>query len=206
MPKKTFYHLSLEKREKVEKALEKEFGKTSFEKASISKIIEEAKIPRGSFYQYFENKEDAIKYIIRKYILLEKEAMKKILIETEGNIFEASLKIFDSMIADIHEQPKINLYKNIMQELKKNNINLFHTIEENIEMEEINQFVDLSILNIEEKKEFKYIMKIISTVTRTASINACSGNMSVEEARNELEEQIRILKRGMAKSEVKTFN
>ena len=132
--------------------------------------------------------------------------MKKILIETEGNIFEASLKIFDSMIADIHEQPKINLYKNIMQELKKNNINLFHTIEENIEMEEINQFVDLSILNIEEKKEFKYIMKIISTVKRTASINACSGNMSVEEARNELEEQIRILKRGMAKSEVKTFN
>lgn len=199
MPKETFYHLSIEKREKIEKALENEFGRASFEKASISNIIEEAKIPRGSFYQYFENKEDAITYIMRKYRLLEKETVKRILLETKGNIFEAALEIFNYMTSEIYGNSKINLYKNIMQELKKNNINLFNHIEENEEIKEINQLIDISILDLKEEKELKYIMKIISTVARTASINVCSGSMSVEESRKELEKQIEILKRGMAK-------
>lgn len=199
MPKETFYHLSDEKREKVEKAIEKELGRTTFEKASISKIVEEANIPRGSFYQYFEDKEDAIKYIMKKYMLLEKEMMKNILSETKGNIFEASLKIFDYMTSKMHGSAKINLYKNIMQELKKNNINLFNYIEENKKIEEINQLIDLSILNIKEENELKHVMKIITAVTRSASINVNSGSMSIKEARNELEKQIEILKRGMVK-------
>ena len=42
-------------------------------------------------------------------------------------------------------------------------------------------------------------MKIISTIKITASFNVSNGNMSIEKARNELEKQIEILKRGMAK-------
>lgn len=199
MPKETFFHLSQFKKEKIEKALEKEFGRTSFEKASISKIILDAQIPRGSFYQYFEDKEDAITYITKKYILLEKETMKTILLQTEGNIFEASLKIFDYMTSEIHQNVKINLYRNIMQELKKNNINLFNSIEESREVQEVNALIDVSILNIKEQEEVKLILKIISTITRTASINVCTGSMTSDEARKELEKQIEILKRGMVK-------
>lgn len=199
MPKETFYHLKTEKREKVEKAIENEFGRTTLEKASISKIIEEAQIPRGSFYQYFEDKEDAIKYIMKKYILLEKETMKRILLQTRGNIFEATLKNFDYMALELEGNPKITLYKNIMQELKKNNINLLNSIEEEKSIEEIHGLIDTSILNIKEENELKDMIKIISIVTRTANINVCSGNISIQEARDELEKQIDILKRGMAK-------
>ena len=53
MPKQTFFNLKEDKKEKIEKALIKEFSRNSFEKASISNIILEANIPRGSFYQYF---------------------------------------------------------------------------------------------------------------------------------------------------------
>lgn len=198
MPKETFYHLNTEKREKVERAIENEFGRTTLEKASISKIIQEAQIPRGSFYQYFEDKEDAIKYIMKKYMLLEKETMKRILIQTQGNIFDATLKNFDYMALELEGNPKINLYKNIMQELKKNNINLLNSIEEK-EIKEVYELVDTSILNIREENELKDMIKIISIVTRTANINVCSGNISIQEARAELEKQIEILKRGMAK-------
>ena len=66
MPKATFYNLNSEKKEKIEKALRHEFSQNTFEKASISNIIEEGQIPRGSFYQYFEDKEDALKYIIEE--------------------------------------------------------------------------------------------------------------------------------------------
>ena len=197
MPKETFYHLSPEKREKVEKALENELGRTSFEKASISKIIKEAKISRGSFYQYFENKEDAITYITQKYILMEKEIIVKILKKTKGNIFVASLQIFDYMTSEIQGSIKIHLYKNIMEELKKNNINLFSYRDQDENSKEIQELIDQSILNLKEQEDLKCIMKIISIVTRTATINVNRGNMSIEEARNELKKQIEILKRGM---------
>lgn len=193
MPKETFYHLSVEKREKVEKALEKELGRTTFEKASISKIIEEANIPRGSFYQYFEDKEDAIKYVMEKYILLEKETVKKILKETEGNIFETSLKIFDYITTKIHGNLKANFYKNMMRELKNNNINIFD------DMEETEELIDTTILKIEEPGELKHMMKIIIAVTRTASMKANTGMLSIEEAKSELKKEIEILKRGMKK-------
>ena len=56
MPKDTFYNLSDEKREKILTAAKKEFARAGIKDSSIQKIIEDAKIPRGSFYQYFENK------------------------------------------------------------------------------------------------------------------------------------------------------
>ena len=55
MPKETFYRLPDEKRERIMAAAEREFLENSFEAASINRIIKEAAIPRGSFYQYFED-------------------------------------------------------------------------------------------------------------------------------------------------------
>ena len=43
MPKQTFFNLKEDKKEKIEKALIKEFSRNSFEKASISNIISKRK-------------------------------------------------------------------------------------------------------------------------------------------------------------------
>ena len=40
----------------------KEFSRLPLKDASIANIIKDAEIPRGSFYQYFENKEDLYYY------------------------------------------------------------------------------------------------------------------------------------------------
>ena len=58
MPKQTFFNLPEGKRKTLMNAAEKEFARVPLAKASISNIIKDANIPRGSFYQYFENKED----------------------------------------------------------------------------------------------------------------------------------------------------
>ena len=64
MPKKTFFNLPEEKREKIiEMALE-EFSKNTFTNASITKIAENAGIAKGSVYQYFSDKKDLYKYIV----------------------------------------------------------------------------------------------------------------------------------------------
>ncbi|WP_225350832.1 TetR/AcrR family transcriptional regulator [Lacticaseibacillus camelliae] len=58
MPKPTFFRLAETKRKRLIKAAYDEFSRASFQDASISNIIKEAGIPRGSFYQYFEDKSD----------------------------------------------------------------------------------------------------------------------------------------------------
>ena len=64
MPKDTFLNLSEYKKNKIINAAKKEFARVPIEEASIKNIVEEAEIARGSFYQYFESKEDLLKYIL----------------------------------------------------------------------------------------------------------------------------------------------
>lgn len=63
MPTPTFFNLPSEKRDRIIHAAIQEFAAYSFDQSSIARIIENAGIPRGSFYQYFENLKDLYKYI-----------------------------------------------------------------------------------------------------------------------------------------------
>lgn len=63
MPKQTFFNLPESKRERITEAAIKEFAEYHPLDASINRIIEQANVSRGSFYQYFEDIEDLYKYI-----------------------------------------------------------------------------------------------------------------------------------------------
>lgn len=63
MPKSTFNNLSDEKKERIFDAALQEFSTRRFSEASLNHIIKNAGIPKGSFYQYFESKEDLYLYM-----------------------------------------------------------------------------------------------------------------------------------------------
>ncbi|MEA4925808.1 MAG: TetR/AcrR family transcriptional regulator [Syntrophomonadaceae bacterium] len=64
MPKDTFYNLSEEKKKRILDAAVQEFSTRRFSDASLNQIVKAAKIPWGSFYQYFNDKEDIYLYIM----------------------------------------------------------------------------------------------------------------------------------------------
>lgn len=64
MPSSTFLNLPAEKREKLMNKFYDEFSKNSYREASISKIVADLKIAKGSIYKYFENKQDLYFYLI----------------------------------------------------------------------------------------------------------------------------------------------
>lgn len=68
MPTITFEKLSEEKKKLIEKAAIKEFSNYTYAEISINRIIHDIDMPRGSFYLYFENKEDLYLYIMDKYV------------------------------------------------------------------------------------------------------------------------------------------
>lgn len=73
IPTKTFHNLSKEKNDRIMNAAINEFSLRSFENAMLSNIIKEAKIARGSFYQYFLDKKDLY---IHLFNLIGKEKVK----------------------------------------------------------------------------------------------------------------------------------
>lgn len=61
---KLFFNLPEAKQQIIiEKSLE-QFANHSYEAVSISRIVQEARIAKGSFYQYFEGKEDLYLYLV----------------------------------------------------------------------------------------------------------------------------------------------
>ncbi len=73
MPKKTFLNLNSAKKQRIIEASLSEFAEHTFNEVKLSNIIKSSNIPRGSFYQYFEDKLDLFKYI---FDLIAQEKMK----------------------------------------------------------------------------------------------------------------------------------
>lgn len=68
MPKALFFTIPDEKRRRIIEAAVHEFSSQLYDKASINQIIKEADISRGSFYQYFEDKDDLYFFTIQTII------------------------------------------------------------------------------------------------------------------------------------------
>jgi AcrR family transcriptional regulator len=73
MPKQTFFNLPEEKREKIIHAAVNEFAEYGLENASTNRIVENSGISKGSFYQYFEDKQDVFKHLL---VVLEQEKLE----------------------------------------------------------------------------------------------------------------------------------
>lgn len=95
MPTSTFFRLPEEKRARLIEACWAEVSQVRFSEVSINRIISAARIPRGSFYQYFEDKEDLIHYLMedmREYFI---SLVRNILIEAGGDVFAFPLLAYD---------------------------------------------------------------------------------------------------------------
>ena len=83
MPTERFLRLPKEKIEAIRIAAAKEFMRVPLEEASINRIVHDADISRGSFYTYFEDKQDLLKWLIEilgtmKQYKLEPKRMKMV--------------------------------------------------------------------------------------------------------------------------------
>ena len=64
MPQQTFFNLPEEKRQQILQVAIDEFAENDYDKVSISRIVARAAIAKGSFYQYFADKEDLYGYVL----------------------------------------------------------------------------------------------------------------------------------------------
>jgi len=111
VPKDNFFKLDQEKRDRIINAAYDEFitYKSNYKKASIKRIVKEADISIGSFYEYFDDKDDLFLFLInniadkkQKYVFNEKDNIK--------DIFLKILKISeDNSILDDREKELLDV-------------------------------------------------------------------------------------------------
>lgn len=64
MPKETFFNLPDDKRQRIVDVAIDEFAENDYPNVSISRFVDRAGIAKGSFYQYFEDKEDLFRHLM----------------------------------------------------------------------------------------------------------------------------------------------
>ena len=151
MPTRTFFCLPEEKRQRLMDAAVEEFTRACYDKASINKIIHQAGIPRGSFYQYFEDKEDLFHYILEQIEAYVFHIFVNRLNQTKGDLFAAIPGLYQDMLR-IVDQPdsKLGYFIEILRinpELSLHNFLkniLSENFESNLKQIDLRQFRDQS--------------------------------------------------------------
>lgn len=94
----TFLRLPEEKRNRFLQAAWEEFTTASFAEASINQIVRIARVPRGSFYQYFLDKWDLfsdLMGLIRDHF---EEEFRKLSIQSDGDLFRTIPLCYDRFV------------------------------------------------------------------------------------------------------------
>ena len=204
MPKETFLKLSKEKQQKVIKAAKKEFARVPIENVSIKNIVEEADIARGSFYQYFENKEDLLIYILKENSEKLNTKLKRKVKETNGDVFELYIFLYDSMIEEFTDNSDQELFRQIFINLKSSDENVFDLVKRTKPQDIIDYYeqIDKSNLKIENYEDLVIICDMLNVITRRALIKNFK-NKSKEDCRKMFLKEIEYLKHGIEKKEEK---
>lgn len=204
MPKETFLKLSKEKQQKVINAAKKEFARVPIENVSIKNIVEEADIARGSFYQYFESKEDLLIYILRENSEKLNTKLKDKVKETNGDIFRLYIFLYDSMIEEFTNNPDQELFKQIFINLKSSDENVFDLVRKTKPQDIIEYYeqIDKNNLKIENHEDLVVICDMLNVITRRALIKNFK-NKSKEDCRKMFLKEIEYLKYGIEKKEEK---
>ena len=115
MCKETFLRLPQEKRDRVLNAAWDEFTTVSFAKASVNRSVQAAGIPRGSFYQYFEDKSDLFHYLMKQTQDQLTEGYQQVLARADGNLFRSILMSYDIIAAERKRGKMIPIFERCMR-------------------------------------------------------------------------------------------
>ena len=118
MPTETFYNLPEEKRGRLVKAIYLELARVPFSEMSINRIIKEAQISRGSYYQYFRDRDDLYQFILEKTQVLGKQLVDEQLAACGGDLFSALPEILSRAAAYVTSPQGNGMARHLAEEVQ----------------------------------------------------------------------------------------
>ena len=117
MPTQRFLKLKEEKKQVILDAAVHEFSRVPYSSASINQIIKEADISRGSFYTYFEDKDDLMRYMLRGFRDNCQRRIFEFLRAERGNPFEAAMGLLGIVMEQGEDGLGYRMYRNMLSDM-----------------------------------------------------------------------------------------
>lgn len=114
MPTSTYFRLPQEKRERLMTACWSEITRVRFADMSVNRIISQAHIPRGSFYQYFADKEDMIRYLLNDMQEYFVQLLRGVLTDSDGDLFAIPVSAFEQFMDQGNTNPMLRQFIRVL--------------------------------------------------------------------------------------------
>ncbi len=200
MPKKTFLELPDKKRRRIEDAARKVFLTRPFKQVTISDIVKEAKIPRGSFYQYFEHLEDLYQHIFALATQEYEKHTLRMLEEKQGRteFFEFFKESFAKDYAHLGESDYYKLMRKFFEENLSIGIGVdfFQKRHGPFYLQLLDRLDTSKIKGPYEKDIFK-IFRLLSHVKMQLVYKAYHGDAAYEESYEDFLFYVELLEKGI---------
>src|SRR5699024_942868 len=181
----------------------KEFARVPFAEASIANIVRESGISRGSFYQYFEDKEDVFFYLLNEQA--QKTHLRFIddLKYCKGNIFHTFMHSFEFIIHDLENEENHNFLRNVFlhlnYETEKTLVNNISNYGFNERYQEMRPLIDTSQLHVENDEELLQVLQMTITIMMHNFVKKFAKDLSKEEVLQNFKLQLKLLQRGFVR-------
>ena len=199
MVKQTFLNLSIDKQNRVLEAAKKEFSTYALNKASVANIIKDADIPRGSFYQYFNDLEDIFYYVLDTH---SKEIRKRLtdnLVKYKGDIIKSFADLYQFILNKVSSEKEKDYFKNILLYMDYKTEKMFlPNLEDNLN--EIVQLVNIDMLNINSRLQVIYIIEIIEALMMHNLVQIFQRSLSKEKNLEIFLKELFLIKDGIFKN------
>ena len=202
MPKETFYNLDEKKRNIIIDAATKEFTENELHKARVSNIIKEAKIPRGSFYQYFEDIDDLYYFVIDSTFDKIFEVGYKHS-ELTDDLFEYIRLTFEVDYNAFANNKRHRFMRNVFKSIGSNleYIQLHNNRRKDYILSILNRMDLTKIRNSENSEELIRLYEFLQHIKRSVIQGSLMRNDTYEQAMKALEWHLNILKHGLIKED-----
>ena len=205
MPTQRFFHLKEEKKNIIKQAAMEECARVHYADISINQIIKAADISRGSFYTYFEDKDDLIRYLLQDFC----DACKKYILDqiekADGDVVEAAENMTLEMIHHGKDQPNSQIYRNLLLNVGTvTNMKTFgfggflHQNEENLKfVEECYKRHNPEKCKVRDEQQMGCVMELLISLALKYTAMHHMAAVKPEEVEEMLHEQLRIIRRGL---------
>ncbi len=197
MPTSTFYNLPKDKKNRVINAAIDEFIRVENGEVIIKNIINQAGIPRGSFYQYFESREDLVDYIMKNRMFKDEQDFVKKIQEVDGDILIAFEKFFSNTISGKNKDRLIIEYVKNSQERNNTENKCIHP-PKLIDLGKILKYLDTSKYKVETVEELETIFHMLMGIMIKNMVDFQNGN-SKEKAIKAFKRDLDYLRYGIIK-------
>lgn len=204
MPTETFFNLPQEKRERLIHAIRSELTRVPFNEISINRIVHSAEIPRGSYYQYFIDRDDLYDFLLTEYRARMQESAVRTLREQNGDVFSTVLSGFDESVAFARDESNLLIIRHLFDYRSpakpsggKDPFSNITILTDNISL------IDSSSLRCSSREDLLAILEILFSLLAFTLAELFCNPQNADALRTRLVRKLDILKHGIVRTECK---